>query len=558
MIRKASCCALISVLAIATFLGFSASAALAATILPTGIDSSGIQDDTAALQTLLNTLPDGSTLAFQAGGKYRIEGTLHVTNKHDLTIDGNGALFFATTTGNRTRSQWSFEGGSNIVVRNVIVKGANPHAGTGDAAYVASLEAQHAFNIWSTNNIELDHVTATDVYGDFVYIGPQAGGLAKNIYIHDSTFDRNGRQGISVTGADGVRIIRNTITDTRRATFDLEPNGPDWGALNVDIEDNTIGPGRLNVLSSAGIGPVSNIIFSGNTIERPFNMLVGDTAGGRRGPFTIRDNVATETWGSSAGSGALDFSNIDGLAVTGNTIPLQAGRGDYGVRANTSCNVVVTGNTVTGGAGETTVTPAHSCTNAVAPATVASATVASATVASATVASATASAAASTSAAPSSSSAAPRTTSSTTIVSSTPSPQGVGLLAARPPTRSARPATKPNSPASATSTAIAAPSRRPSKSDPTPGEVSAHALTPRSGRLPGTPGSTNDASLLPGSLHPTTAFPTRPLIVELSAIAAAVLLGARSIGALRTAQRRRAPTTSNAVATGIHPRHRAR
>ena len=325
------------------------------------------QDDTAALQALIDSLPDGSTLTFPAGGKYRIEGTLHVKDKNNLTIEGNGSLFFATTTGNRTRSQWSFEGGSDIVVRDVIVKGANPYAGVGAAAYVASLEAQHAFNIWSTNGIELDHVSATDVYGDFVYVGAQAGGLAKNVYIHDSTFARNGRQGISVTGGDGVRIVHNTITDTRRATFDLEPNGSTWGAFNVDIENNIIGPGRLNLLSSSGAGPVSNITFAHNVINRGANMQVGDSSGGRRGPFTISDNVATAGWGSAAGSALLSFSNIDGLTVTGNTLPLQTSRGDFGVKATDSCNVVVTSNTFTNAVAPATVTPGPSCASAGGP-----------------------------------------------------------------------------------------------------------------------------------------------------------------------------------------------
>ena len=47
-------------------------------------------------------------------------------------------------------------------------------------------------------------------------------------------------------------IEHNQITDTRRATIDLEPNGPEWGAENVHILDNRIGPGRLLFLAAAG------------------------------------------------------------------------------------------------------------------------------------------------------------------------------------------------------------------------------------------------------------------------------------------------------------------
>ena len=365
MTRMAARIAVFVLIAVGTTLGLfaqvSPTQARASTVSVSGIDPSGTQDVTAALQAMIDGLPDGSTLKFASGGRYRIEGTLHVKNKDDLTIEGNGSLFFATTTGDRTRSQWSFEGGSNVVVRDVVVKGANPQAGIGETAYVASLEAQHAFNIWSTHGIELDHVTATDVYGDFVYIGQQAGGLATNVYIHDSTFARNGRQGITVTGGYGVRFVHNTITDTRRATFDLEPNGSAWGAINVDIEDNVIGPGRLNLLSAGGSGPVVDLTFSHNLIHRGAPMAVGDALGGRRGPITIIGNVATASWGSSAGSALLRFSHIDGLTVTGNTLPLQVGRGDLGVKATDSCQVAVADNTFADAVVPATVTPGPAC-----------------------------------------------------------------------------------------------------------------------------------------------------------------------------------------------------
>ena len=350
-----------SAVAGACFVSLASSAhADGSVVTVTQIDDTGATDDTAALQALIDALPNGSTLVFPLHGEYRIEGTLHVANKQGLTIEGNGSLFFATTTGDRTRSQWSFEGGSNIVVRDVNVKGANPNAGLADDAYVSSLEAQHAFNIYSTDGIELSHVSATDVYGDFVYIGAQEGALARNVFVHDSMFDRNGRQGISITGGDGVRIIHNTIGDVRRSTFDLEPNGSSWGALNVDIEDNTIGRGRLNLLSSAGSGPVSNVVFANNLINRGANIWVGSKQ--VRGPFTITGNVATLSWGSAAGRALLAFTNVDGLTVTDNKLPVDPGRGDYGVNALDACNVHVSGNDFPGAAADLNYQPASTCT----------------------------------------------------------------------------------------------------------------------------------------------------------------------------------------------------
>ena len=44
-------------------------------------------------------VPDGSTIELRAGGRYRMEQTLVISGRRDLTIRGNGATFVATTPG---------------------------------------------------------------------------------------------------------------------------------------------------------------------------------------------------------------------------------------------------------------------------------------------------------------------------------------------------------------------------------------------------------------------------------------------------------------------------
>ena len=61
-------------------------------------------------------------------------------------IHGNGATVFATTPGDRVRGNFLVKDSTGIVFTDLIVKGANPHAGMWDDAYVASKEAQHGFN----------------------------------------------------------------------------------------------------------------------------------------------------------------------------------------------------------------------------------------------------------------------------------------------------------------------------------------------------------------------------------------------------------------------------
>ena len=185
------------------------------------IDRTGRTDVTTALQRFLTAVPHHSTIAFPAGARYRIEGTLHIARKNDVVIDGHGARFFATeATSSRTRSQWSIDDCSNIVIENMVIQGANSSAGLADGAYVPALEAQHGINIAGGERIQVRHNTITDVYGDFVYVGRSAApvfGQPTNIRIDGNTFRRNGRQGVSITAASGAIIENNDIADTRHA-----------------------------------------------------------------------------------------------------------------------------------------------------------------------------------------------------------------------------------------------------------------------------------------------------------------------------------------------------
>ena len=52
---------------------------------------------TTALHAFFAGVPNGSTIVFPAHAQYRIEGTIRLRDRHDLTFAGNGATLFATT-----------------------------------------------------------------------------------------------------------------------------------------------------------------------------------------------------------------------------------------------------------------------------------------------------------------------------------------------------------------------------------------------------------------------------------------------------------------------------
>jgi hypothetical protein len=313
---------------------------------PASIAPDCSRDVSAALVAWIASVPDGSTLQFTPGGCYRVDRKLTIRNRHGLTLEGNGATFRAFTSGRelspseaRTRSMFTFWQGSNLTVRNTIVRGANPHAGMHDRAYVPALEAQTAYVIGGVRNMVLEGVEAYDVYGDFVFVGAATQGLV----VRDSKFARNGRQGWTINGQD-ILFERNVIRQTRRATVDLEPSSTASIARRVTIRNNTVGVGRLFFFANEGVAaPTEDISIIGNRfVGRAMTIRVNPPRG-IRSRYRVIGNVSDTPVGFNGG-GAFQFRDVVGIEVRDNVQPMQRGRGISGLAIKNCRNVVVTGN----------------------------------------------------------------------------------------------------------------------------------------------------------------------------------------------------------------------
>ncbi|MEO8692715.1 MAG: right-handed parallel beta-helix repeat-containing protein [Acidimicrobiales bacterium] len=337
-------------------------------VAPTTIDATGSTDVTEKLQAFIDRTPDGSTISFPAGARYRVDGSLLIEARKGLTFEGNGAEFFATTEGDRERRHWWIRNSDGITIRDVVIHGANPNAGMGDAAYRADREAQHGFDFAGTKNALLERVTVTDVYGDFVYIGLAKAGWSKSVTVRDSTFERNGRQGISITAGEDIRIEHNYISQVRRSTFDIEPNSPDWGARRVTISDNDIGPGRLNFLAGHGsAGLVDDIVVIGNRLKgKTMNVSLKAPTARRRSDFSLIGNVSDASFGSSIA--AVTIEGFDGVTIHDNVLPLAAGRDMTAVAFKATCDTSVAGNQFVNAARDVA-TDDYKCTKATVPTT---------------------------------------------------------------------------------------------------------------------------------------------------------------------------------------------
>ena len=326
---------------------------------PTAIDRSGGHDVAAALTWFIGTVPDGSTITFPAGSRYRIESIVLVGHRNNLVIDGAGALFFATTDGSgvaptgpndvqqhwpRHRDQWLIYNSTNVTVRNLTVRSANPNGGTSDAAYVSALEAQAGVEFYQTTNGVLENSTISDTYGDLVYIGHGATGTK----IRGCTMTRSGRQAITVSYGRGVAIAGNQISQIRRSAIDLEPYTSTWGVENVWIVNNTFTSVRLDVIAAKAEGDVSEIVVAYNhLVHEPLSVRNTPVSTGnpRRHDWYVIGNTSDTKFGSP--HGAIWITYTDHVGVSDNYQPLQAGRWpiQIGVQTTGSTDVTVTGNT---------------------------------------------------------------------------------------------------------------------------------------------------------------------------------------------------------------------
>ncbi len=319
--------------------------------VPTSIDATGKTDVSTKMAAFFHSVPDGSTVMFKAGSRYRMDQTLVLDHRHRLTLEGNGATFIERTPGDAHRTNVRIVLSSDIVIRHVTVVGANPHAGTSEAAYVPAKEHQHGFELLGASHVTLDGVAAFDVYGDFVYLGGKGRVWSNDVVVRNSWFARNGRQGIALTGARNILIEHNSISEVRRATFDFEPDGAGSGVDHVVIRNNTVGRGRLLFVAAAGLQPVNHVQIRGNQLHgQSLQMAIRNDHRHYRDDWQIIGNTSDYALGSLTGT-AMRIWHVDGLQIVNNVQPFQKGRHMVLAKINYSCHVSVRGNVLSNSVG---------------------------------------------------------------------------------------------------------------------------------------------------------------------------------------------------------------
>jgi hypothetical protein len=330
-------------------------AAAVAVPVPPTIDGTGRADVTEPLNAFLQRLPAGAVVTFGDHARYRIEGTVVLNRARDVTIDGNGATFFATTDGSgaapargggrqhwpRLRASWRIRAGTGVTLRDMDVQGANPRGGATPDAYVPALEGQAGIVVARSSGVTIEGVHVSDTYGDGVWIT----GASTDVTVRDSTIERTGRQGVAVVNGQRVVVEHSRLRDISRSVFDLEPPGR---ALVQDIRlrDNDVGDYGNFLLAAGGGGPgVDDIHLEGNRVDggHGVSVFAGIAAQPRRG-YHIVGNSGTGSVrppATAGRSGLIQLVNLDQVEIRGNR---QGVDGGPAVSLDRVCAVTIEGN----------------------------------------------------------------------------------------------------------------------------------------------------------------------------------------------------------------------
>lgn len=311
-------------------------------------------DVTAELNHYIATSPDGGVVTLKPGACHRIDGTVIVENKRNLTFEGNDVTLKAGSQGDGTRKHFDVRGGGGFVFRNLTLIGAHPDGGPD--GYVRELEGQHGFNFGGVDGADISNVTISDVYGDFMRFAKSpaaAGEWTRNVVVNRSRFERSGRQGMHFAAASNIRVEGNSFYGVARSVFDIEPNSSAGGARNVELVDNTLTNWGNLVLPIGGKGEVSDISLIGNRLfGRRLEVLVKDpreaqkTDGGgvRRSNISIIGNVSD----TASAQPGLVLHGVDGAIVRNNVQPYEPQSESVAVRMTESCDVEISENVFDG------------------------------------------------------------------------------------------------------------------------------------------------------------------------------------------------------------------
>ena len=321
--------------------------------VPASIDPTGRTVVTSQLQAVIDAAPDGSLIRFGERASYLIDSGLVLEGRTGLEIDGRGAtVTLGASDKSRRRNLW-LVGSNEISIHDLHLVGSNPAPGVLDEAR----QFEHGIWVDSGSDISIRAVSIENPWGDCVYLGDRDGRMpwVDGLDLTGGSCRGAGRNGVSIVAGRNVRIEDNTFGTIGLHAVDLEPNQGDTvqGADGVSVTNNRVdGAIEYYFVAANGWGPIANLSITGNVLlGAPLRITVKPVEGSGylRKAIRVVDNTS-DTVFDGEGASPLEFRDVVGLTVTGNTAPIV--RSAPMIRVQNSCQVEISGNTYPGGSTE--------------------------------------------------------------------------------------------------------------------------------------------------------------------------------------------------------------
>lgn len=320
--------------------------------VPGSIDATDTTDVTSDINSWLAGLPDGAIARFNSGATYRIEGTLTVPNRTDLTIDGRGATFHCHAAPTESQPMWKVADSTRVTLKNMTLTASYASPGT----FTSAVEHAHAVSIIGSSYVGVESVTMNNFAGDGIYYGlSESGSNVRSSNCHDTsvTINGTGRNGISYVACTQITSTGTTVNTIGLYGFDVEPN---YGVAASTVDHVSIVNPTIHTCRSYSVAIVENntidsISLSGGVCDDPngYKITVDAVLGN---PVTRPTNlsITNETCNTQYSNPlAWSIKHVDGLTLTGNAIALwcsaPAGH-SYVALAEDCTSVTASGNTL--------------------------------------------------------------------------------------------------------------------------------------------------------------------------------------------------------------------
>jgi hypothetical protein len=322
--------------------------------VPSSIDGSGNTNVSSALQSYINSVPNGtnntpSIILFPAGKTYQLNPGIILYDRNYLTFWGYGNTFRLVGAGDDSNSSgFKMHRSDNIKIFGFRIIGNDP-----DITYLGPQYQMGVAMYDDSDYVEVADTHISNVYGDGIFILVFDKPACNNWNFHHNLLENLGRQGITPNEGNG-RIEWNIIRGT--------------GMYSIDAEDQTTNYAVSSDGSNKDLGPIliANNWFDGwewFDSYTPHSIIMdydttGDHAINNIHDITIENNLFTggdmgnrsQYWGNSNGIisfwGNAPKKNIN---IRNNTFDLPSDqRTGWAVRLNYLNGGTVTGNVIPG------------------------------------------------------------------------------------------------------------------------------------------------------------------------------------------------------------------